>query len=466
MPPALRILHLGLGSFHRAHQAAVMQRLQALGDRRWELAGANLRPDMADTLQALQRQAGAYTLVTVSPEGQRRFERIEALREVIGWQPALTRAIELAAEPDTRIVSLTVTEAGYCTDPRGRLDLQHPEVAADLQGRTRQTVYGALAAMLKARAHAHAGGLTLLNCDNLRSNGERLREWLLQFIEAQGDRELLDWVQTYTTCPNAMVDRITPRPAPALQAQVLRATGWADAAPVLAEDFLQWVIEDRFCNGRPEWERAGVQLVHDVAPYEEAKIRILNATHSCIAWAGTLRGLHYIHEGVRDPAIRAMAQAYVGDDVIPCLHRPGHPSPVDLPAYRDTVLRRFANEAIADTNQRVAADGFAKLHGFILPTLRERLARGESIAAVARLPALFLAFLQRWHAGALPFAYQDQAMDPARAHALCAAPDPLQAFAREPALWGGLAGDERLLAALRAAQQEVFHFISRQGASA
>lgn len=457
----LRMLHLGLGSFHRAHQAVYLQRLRTLGDRRWQLAATNLRPDMADTLQALQRQGGAYTLETITPEGLRRYERIEAIREVLPWEPQLGHAIERAADPATRIVSFTVTEAGYYLDSEGHLDTRHPEIASDLEGRSLQTLYGAMAALLRARMGGPAGGITLLNCDNLRHNGERFRALLLQFIDTLGDTRLADWVQAHTTCPNAMVDRITPRPAPELAARVVQATGWRDEAPVMAEDFLQWVIEDRFCNGRPEWERVGVQMVEDVSPFEEAKIRILNASHSCIAWAGTLRGHRYIHEGTRDPAIRAMAEAYVTEDVIPCLHRPGHASPVDLPAYRDMVLRRFGNAAIVDTNQRVAADGFAKIAGFIVPTVRERLARGEGIAAVARLPALFLAFLQRWHAGALPFEYQDQAMDTERAHAICAAPDPLVPFAREPALWGELTGNETLHAALAAARREIDHFIAQ-----
>jgi D-arabinitol 4-dehydrogenase len=177
-----------------------------------------------------------------------------------------------------------------------------------------------------------------------------------------------------------------------------------------------------------------------------------------------LAGLHYIHEGTLDPDIRQMAYDYVSDDVIPCLHRPGHESPVDLPAYRDVVLERFANPAIRDTNQRVAADGFAKIPGFIAPTVRERLAAGQSIAAVAMLPALFLAFLQRWHAGQLPYAYQDQGMDPAVAHAICAAADPEAALAADRTLWGDLAGDARLLAALRLAGQRVATFVQGRAA--
>ena len=183
--------------------------------------------------------------------------------------------------------------------------------------------------------------------------------------------------------------------------------------------------------------------------------QVSNREISAIAWAGTLRGLRYIHEGTRDPAIRGIAAGYVTDDVIPCLSRPGAPSPVDLPAYRDVVLDRFSNDAIADTNQRVAADGFAKIPGFILPTLRERLQRGESIAAVARLPALFLSFLRRWHEGRLPFAYQDQAMLPERAHAICAAVDPLAEFVGEAALWNELAGNPVLKDAIAAARMEL-----------
>jgi D-arabinitol 4-dehydrogenase len=451
----LRLLHLGLGSFHRAHQAVYMHRLLRSGDRRWQVAGANLRPDMAETIAALQRQHGAYTLETVSPQGERVLERIEAIGEVIAYDPALRLVVERGADPATRIVSFTVTEAGYALDHEGGIDLAHPEVASDLAGQTTQTIYGAVAAILRARRAAYAGPLTLLNCDNLRHNGDRFRANLLRFLEAAGDPELLAWVETNTTTPNAMVDRITPRPTAETLARLGRASGWGDAAPLMAESFIQWVIEEKFAHGRPAWETVGVEMTGDVQPYEEAKIRILNASHSAIAWAGTLRGLTCIHEGTREPQIRRIAHDYVTADVIPCLARPGRPSPVDLPAYRDVVLDRFGNEAIADTNQRVAADGFAKIPGFIAPTIRERLAQGASIAAVARLPALFLAFLQRWHRGALPWAYQDQAMNVERTHAMCAAADPLAVFVADPSLWGELAGARSLHDAIAAAQVDL-----------
>ena len=458
------VLHLGLGSFHRAHQAVYLQQLIDAGDTRWSICGANLRPDMAEVLAALRAQGGAYTLETVTPEGVYSYQRIASIREVLPYQPTLAAVIARGADAATRIVSFTVTEAGYYLDAKDQLDLSFAELAADIErarrGMPGQTVYGAVCAILRARRAAGAGPVTLLNCDNLRHNGERFRGGLLEFIERSGDTALHTWVQAHTTCPNAMVDRITPRPPPELRERVRAATGWDDAAPVTGESFIQWVIEDDFIAGRPAWERVGVQLVESVQPYEEAKIRLLNATHSCIAWAGTLIGLQFIHEGTHTPAIRKMAFDYATDDVIPVLSAPGAPSPVDLPAYRDVVLERFGNPAIRDTNQRVAMDGFSKIPGFIAPTVHERLARNESIDSVAMLPALFLAFLQRWHRGELSYAYQDQAMEPALAHAICDAADPVAAFCADTPLWGPLAGDARLVDAVRRASARVATFVS------
>ncbi|HEY4080159.1 MAG TPA: mannitol dehydrogenase family protein [Burkholderiaceae bacterium] len=408
------ILHLGLGAFHRAHQAVYLQRLIEAGDTSWRLVSGNICAGQETIESALIAQGGAYTLETVSPEGERRFELISAISRVLPFAPDLHELLSLGADPETRIVSFTVTEAGY-------------EDGAVL--------YATLIAILRQRMQANAGPLTLLSCDNLRHNGQVVRKGLLKQLRAEGDMALLDSVETHTRCPSCMVDRITPRPP----------AGVTDR--LMAEAFCQWVIEDDFANGRPAWERVGAELVDAVAPYEEAKIRILNASHSAIAWAGTLAGYRCIHEAVRDPAVRSLAEAYVTDDVIPCLL----PSPLDLAAYRDTVLSRFGNAALGDTCQRVVADGFAKLPGFIVPTIRERLAKGASIASSAMLPALFLAFLQRWHAGALSQPCQDQAMDPAVAHAICAAADPVLAFSLNQQLWGDLAGDARVLSALREA---------------
>ena len=459
----LTMLHLGLGSFHRAHQALYLHQLQESGDRRWTLAAGNIRPDMPETLAALAQQQGAYTLETVTPQGDYSYTRITSIAQVLPWDAQLSSLLAVGASAATRIISFTVTEAGYYVDATGTLDLSFADLQADLDalraGRTGSTIYGALCGILRARMQQGAGPVTLLNCDNLRHNGERARGGLLQFIELLGDSALRDWVLAHTSSPNAMVDRITPRPTPAVRQRVLSATGVDDPAAVMGERFIQWVIEDDFIAGRPAWETVGVEMVGSVQAYEEAKIRLLNATHSCIAWAGTLLGYTYIHEGTHDARIRKMAFDYVTDDVIPVLNTPEHPSPIDLAAYRDVVLDRFGNPAIADTNQRVAMDGFSKIPGFIAPTLRERLARGESIASVAMLPALFLAYLQRWHAGKIPYTYQDQAMDPASAHAICQSADPVAAFAADTVLWGDLASDARLLAALRLASKRVDNFV-------
>ncbi len=465
------ILHLGLGSFHRAHQAVYLHQLIQRGDDSWSLAGGNIRPDMAETIQALIEQGGAYTLETISPAGEHRYQRIESIRRVIPHSPDLAGLVEQGASAQTRIISFTVTEAGYYLDANNRLDLAtFADLRADLDaaraGRPGATLDGALTAILRARMASGAGPVTLLNCDNLRHNGDRSRSGLLQFIELVGDAALLAWVQSSTSSPNAMVDRITPRPTPDVRERVLAATGVDDPAALMGESFIQWVIEDRFIAGRPAWEQVGVEMVDSVDAYEEAKIRLLNATHSCIAWAGTLVGYRYIHQGTQDPVIRQMAYDYVTDDTIPVLDTPEHPCPIDLPRYRDVVLDRFGNPAIQDTNQRVAMDGFSKIPGFIAPTIRERLARDEAIASVAMLPALFLAYLQRWHAGQIPYAYQDQAMDPAAAHAISAAADPVAAFCADQPLWGELAGDARLVDALRQASLRVAAFVQAHGAVA
>ena len=451
-------LHLGLGSFHRAHQAVYLHRLRESGERDWAIVGGTIRDDTPETMMALAAQHGAYTVETVSPAGERRYERIRSIREVVPYDPAMTRLLEIGADPETRILSFTVTEAGYYLDGSHALDLSHAALRADLEGGAPVTIYGAVVAILRARLANGGAPLTLLNCDNLRSNGARFLGGLLEFLERRGESGLRDWVLAHATAPSSMVDRITPRPSPEVDERVRAATGVDEHAAVMAESFIQWVVEDRFAAGRPAWERVGVEMVESVHAHEEAKIRILNATHSCVAWAGTLRGLSFIHEDLAVPEIRRMAYAYVTDDVIPSLDSPTRPSPIDLARYRDVVLERFGNPWVRDTNQRVAMDGWSKIPGFVVPTLRECLARGAPIASTAMLPALFFAVLSRWHRGALPYDYQDGVMEPARAHALFDAPDPLAAYGAEPLLFGALAGDPHLLAALREASARVRRF--------
>ena len=454
------ILHLGLGSFHRAHQAMYLDALRRAGDDAWSIAAGNVRDDMADTVRALQDQRGEYTLETVSPAGERRYQRIGSISEVVPHTPDLERLIEIGADPATRIVSFTVTEAGYYLDAHDRLDLAHGDLRADVDTGGTRTLYGALARILARRLARGGAPLTLLSCDNLRSNGARFRAGLLDFLARRGETALRAWVEARTTSPCNMLDRITPRPRSDVADRVRASTGWSDRAPVMAERFVQWVIEDDFIAGRPDWARVGVELVASVHAHEEAKIRVLNATHSCVAWAGSLIGKRFIHEDLGVPAIRTMGHDYVTDDVIPCLDTAERPCPIDLAAYRDVVLERFANPFIADTNQRVAMDGFSKIPGFVVPTLRECLARGAAIDSTAMLPALFFAYLARWHRGELDHAYQDGVMDPAVAHAFFTSADPLASFSRDALLWGPLAGDPVVLAALRRACKRVEAFVA------
>jgi D-arabinitol 4-dehydrogenase len=457
------ILHIGAGSFHRAHQAWYLHRLNeagAEGDPHWSLTVGNIRSDMNAVLDALAAQNGVYTLETVTPQGARAYETIRSIERVVPWSENLDALIEAGADPACKIIAFTVTEGGYYLDENDKLDTANADLATDLNG-GHTTIYGALAAILDARMKSGAGPVTLQTCDNLRSNGERFHAGMSEFLERRGADELAQWFDDNTACPSSMVDRITPRPTDDVRTRVKAATGVDDACPVMGEAFIQWVIEDRFIAGRPAWEKVGAELVDSVMPYEEAKIRILNATHSCIAWAGTLVGLNYIHEGTLDADIQKFAFDYVTEDVIPCLT----PSPLDLERYRDVVLERFSNPYIQDTNQRVAADGFSKLPGFIAPTLAECFERGVKPAATAMLPALFFRFLDRWQAGKLPYTYQDGVMDERVARAFFAAPDPLQAFSADRLLWGSMAQTPELAAVLAGALARVDVWLSRRGAA-
>ncbi|WP_406867518.1 D-arabinitol 4-dehydrogenase [Paraburkholderia fungorum] len=457
------ILHIGAGSFHRAHQAWYLHRLneaKVAGEPHWSLTVGNIRSDMNAVLDALAAQNGVYTLETVTPQGERAYETIRSIERVLPWTESLDGLIEAGADPACKIIAFTVTEGGYYLDEQDELDTANADLAVDLQG-GHTTIYGALAAILDARMKRGGGPVTLQTCDNLRSNGERFHAGMSEFLERRGADELAQWFDDNTECPSSMVDRITPRPTPDVRERVKAATGVDDACPVMGESFIQWVIEDRFIAGRPAWEKVGAELVDSVLPYEEAKIRILNATHSCIAWAGTLVGLNYIHEGTLDPDINKFAFDYVTEDVIPCLT----PSPLDLERYRDVVIERFGNPYIQDTNQRVAADGFSKLPGFIAPTLSECFERGVKPTATAILPALFFRFLERWNAGALPYAYQDGVMDEQVARAFFSAPDPLKAFAADRLLWGSMAQTPELESALAGALARVDVWLAKRGAA-
>jgi D-arabinitol 4-dehydrogenase len=451
------ILHIGVGAFHRAHQAAYVQRLRQLGERRWRLVGGNIRNDAEPAMRALAAAGCRYTLETISPAGEHRYERIESIDEVIPWSADLGQLISVGARADTRIISFTVTEGGYYLGAAG-LDSGAPEIERDLTqaraARPGSTIYGALYAILKARRERGAGAITLLSCDNLRHNGERFRVGLLRFLELVGDAELAAWTGANAMCPNCMVDRITPRPDQAVRERVKLATGRDDPSALMSESFSQWVIEKNFAASRPDWEAVGVQMVDSVIPYEEAKIRILNGSHSCLAWAGALTGRKYIHDAVQDPRLQRLAMDYVAD-VIPCLIARGRHPVLDLPKYRDEVLLRFSNVHLRDSVQRVAQDSFAKFIGFVAPTILERLSLGAGLDGVSIMPALLLRYLQRWNRSELPFLHVDQTMDETAVRAICAAADPVAALCQNVALFGAAGAQPSLISAVRAAVARV-----------
>ncbi|NDO83234.1 D-arabinitol 4-dehydrogenase [Citrobacter sp. NCU1] len=444
-------LHIGLGSFHRAHQAWYLHRLITSGDTSWHIAAGNIRNDAEHVIQALEAQNGRYVLETVSPDGIREYEEITSIQKLLPWQEGLQPLIDEGANPNTKVIAFTVTVGGYYLNTSHKLDVSNPDLSSDLQG-DRKTIYGTIASILEQRMTTNAGPVTLLNCDNVRHNGERFRDGLIQFLELTGKQAVIDWMTVNATCPNTMVDRITPRPSDELPARVKAKTGIDDKAPVMGETFIQWVVEDNFRDVRPNLEAVGVEMVDSVIPYEEAKIRILNCSHNCVAWAGTLAGKQFIHESIINDFIYDITNRYVTEDVIPCLGDNG----IDLQGYRDVVLKRFTNPHIQDTNQRVASNGSSKIPAMILPTLQECYQRGARPVATAMLPALFFVLMEQWHKGNLPYEYQDSILDIQGVHNMFANSDPISDFACNKALFGSLAESEDFQTLIREKIAEVY----------
>ncbi len=438
-------LHIGLGSFHRAHQAWYFNELIESGDDSWAIAAGNIRNDSEHTVEAMLAQNGEYVLETVSPHDEREYEVIKSIKRPIRWAADLAPLIAVGAAENTRVIAFTVTEAGYYLDSKFKLVQNDTALQADLKG-GHETIYGVIAKILRERMKLSDGRVTLLCCDNVRHNGERFHDGLVEFLQLTDQNDLIDWLAQNATTPNTMVDRIVPRPAEDLPARIKEKTGIDDKAPVMGETFIQWVIEDNFKDDiRPALEKVGVELVESVIPYEEAKIRVLNVPHAAIAWAGTLQGELFIHDSTLNDKVRQVAYDYVTEDVIASLGN----DLIDLRKYRDVVLERFTNPHIKDTNQRVAADGFSKIPAQIQPTLIERYKQGARPAATALIPAIFFVFMEQWHQGKLPYAYQDGILDEAAVHAMFESDDPIHVFATDKALFGELAENADFEALLR-----------------
>ena len=391
--PRIGIVHLGIGNFHRAHEAVYTEEAMLAAGGDWGICGVTLQGDVSKR-DALMAQDGLYSVVERGPEGVR-VTVIRALKEVLAMPHDRTRLFELLADDNVRIVSLTVTEKGYCRDTKtGEVDLEHEGVAHDLaHPDAPTTVPGILTAALKARRNAGTPPFTVLSCDNLSHNGAALKQAVVSFARA-ADGELAEWIEAHVAFPSTMVDRIVPSTTDADREAALSALQTKDAVPVPCEPFRQWVIEDRFPAGRPAWEQAGAQLVEDVMPFELAKLRMLNGTHSTLAYLSMLAGFKTIDEAIAHPPLKALIHAMMTHEIAPTLDVP--PS-FDVLAYRDALLARYANAALKHRTAQIAMDGSQKIPPRLLATIEARLNAGQSIERLALAVAAWLVFL-RGHA--------------------------------------------------------------------
>jgi len=368
------IVHLGIGAFHRAHQAIYTDDALGKAPGAWGICGVSLRsPDVRDRMAP---QDGLYTAIEKSPEGVRR-RIVGSVREVLflGDQREQVRA-RLAAR-ETRIVSLTVTEKGYCHSPAtGRLDPSHPDIVHDLQHPDApQSVPGLLVAALDARRRMHGAPVTVVCCDNLPQNGALVAGVVVAFAGLR-DPALAEWIGREVAFPSTMVDRIVPATTADDISQNDAALGVADAAPVVHEPFAQWVIEDRFAAGRPAWDAAGAAFVHHVEAFESMKLRLLNASHSAFAYLGFLAGHEFIYQVAAQADFVEWMRRFTAREVTPALVAPPG---IDLAAYREALVRRFANPALPHRTQQIAMDGSQKLPQRILATVRDNLAAGRPV---------------------------------------------------------------------------------------
>ncbi|GKY86574.1 mannitol dehydrogenase family protein [Sinisalibacter aestuarii] len=380
------IVHIGLGNFHRAHQSWYLHRLMEQGlAQDWAIVGAGVRP--FDEEQRLKMAAQDYltTLIELDPTGS----SAEVVGSMIDYVPVEEGSGPLIArmtEPDIRIVALTVTEGGYYVDPATKgFDATHPDIVHDAAHPDRpKTAFGAMVAALRLRRDRGVGPFTGQCCDNLQSNGDVLRQTIVSLARLS-DPELADWIDANCTFPNAMVDCIVPATGPKEIALAL-GFGIDDAVPVTHENFRQWVIEDEFCQGRPDWDKAGAQFSDNVHGYEAQKIRILNAGHQVIVNAAELLHIETIAEIMAHETIHAFFRKVELEEIVPHVV----PVPGMTPGqYVDLIDRRFANPAIVDTTRRVAFDGSSRHPGFVLPTVRDGLRAGTSVEGLALVEALW-----------------------------------------------------------------------------
>jgi fructuronate reductase len=385
------IIHLGIGAFHRAHQAVLTEDAsQAEGVARWGICGVTQRS--ASVQHQLASQDGLYGVLERSPQ-RTNLRLVGAVREVLhpaSQQETLNARFD---DPAIAVVTLTVTEKGYCRNARGGLDVSDPLLVNDLAGGPPRSAIGRLVRGLQRRSQGCGAPITVLSCDNLTANGAVLKRLVGEFCEAlpraEADR-LAGWIAAHVTYPCSMVDRIVPTTADADRDIARSILGLVDEGLVVAEPFRQWVIEDDFAADRPAWELAGVQLTRDVAPYELMKLRILNGSHSTLAYLGALNGYETVAETVADESLLAIARNLIVEDVIPTL---AVPEGMDLAAYGEQVLTRYANPVLAHRTVQIAMDGSQKLPLRLLGTVRDNLRVGRHARWAAYGVAAWMAYV-------------------------------------------------------------------------
>ncbi len=383
------LLHIGVGAFHRAHQAEYTDDVLNGAGGPWGIVGASLRSATAE--RQLAPQDGLYTVNALGRDTSR-TRVIGAITHVLtaATAPGYDELMSVMADPAIRAITLTVTEKGYC-HAAGTLDETHADVRHDLRtAGVRRSLPGVLAAGLDARRRAGGAPITLISCDNLSGNGQVLRNVLTAYAQLRNPA-LASWIENSVAFPATMVDRIVPGATEDDRVALSRDHGFRDEATVTCEPFRQWVIEDRFAAERPPWEDAGALLVDEVLPYESAKLRLLNGPHSAGAYLGLLRGHEFVHEVMQDAPLRQFLSALVEEELLPGI--PALPA-LDLPRYVASIFERFANPAIAYGTRQVGTDGSQKLPQRLIPVLRERLETGAPVTRLALVVAAWIQHLE------------------------------------------------------------------------
>lgn len=427
------VVHLGYGAFHRAHQAVYIDDyMDKFGDLDWGIAAVNLRPEQAAHFDVARELPDGYVLKTTAPDGHSRYRLVRSHVAFCDWSRTPEQAEALVARASVKVISITVTESGYYLNDDWALNTSDPVIRAEISGQARVSVYGYLARALATRSRDLDEPITVLCCDNIRSNGRVLERSFLSYLEQCGDHDLASWVRDNVRFPCSMVDRITPRSSPALLAEVDGAFPGRALDPVHGEDFIQWVVENDFAAAMPALDRVGALFVADVDPYEEAKIRVLNGGHTGLCYVAALAGHATFDQAMRDTRLRPMFELWERENVLPGLD-------IDLPfdklAYLDQIAERFENRAIADQLGRICMDGWSKMPIFVSPTLAACLRQGISPEHGYRCVASWYVYARRFSSGDTHIPYVEPYWEKLRP---LLAVGQERAFAQNVSLWGDL----------------------------